>query len=167
MESKKLGFLIIGFSIVLGFVMFSFMSRLNVQEEVLQCNPSDECKQVNSLLSLSHIAIGFVSFILALGFYLLFFNKGEEAILKRLEEEKNMKLQEDKFNLALKMLDDNEKNVINAIKEQDGITQTTLRYRTDLSKAKVSQILTDFEKKNLIKRIQKGKTYSVFLIEGF
>ena len=116
---------------------------------------------------MSHIAIGFVSFIFALGFYLLFFNKGEEAILKRLEQEKNTKLQEDKFNVVLKIMDDNEKNVINAVKEQDGITQTTLRYRTDLSKAKISQILTDFEKKNIIRRIQKGKTYSVHLIQNF
>jgi len=167
MESKKLGFLIIGISIVVGFIMFSFMVNLNTQGEVLQCNPSDECQQVNSLLGLSHIAVGFISFIFALGFYLLFFNKGEEAILKRLEEEKDNKVQENLFSVALKMLDDNEKNVINAIKEQDGITQTTLRYRTDLSKAKISQILTDFEKKSLIKRIQKGKTYSVHLIQSF
>ena len=167
MESKKLGFLIIGFSIVLGFMMFSFMNKLSFQEEQLQCSPTNECQEVRSLIGVSHIAIGFLSFIFALGFYLLFFNRGEEAILKRLEEEKNMKLEEDKFNVALKVMDENEKNVINAVKEQDGITQITLRYRTNLSKAKISQVLTDFEKKGLIKRIQKGKTYAVHLIEGF
>ena len=167
MESKKLGFLIIGMSILLGFLMFSFIGRIGAQGEVLHCNPTQECQRVNSLLGLSHIAIGFISFIFALGFYLLLFNKGEEAILKRLEEEKNMKLQEDKFSVILKMMDESEKSIINAVKEQDGITQTTLRYRTNLSKAKISQILTNFEKKNLIKRIQKGKTYSVHLIAAF
>ncbi len=167
MENKKLGFLIIGMSIVLGFIMFSFIGRLNVQSEASQCSPTEECQRVNSMLGLSHMAIGFISFIFALGFYLLFFNKGEEAILKRLEEDKDARLEEGKFDVALKMLDENEKKVINAVKEQDGITQTTLRYRTDLSKAKISQILTDFEKKNLIKRIQKGKTYAVHLIESF
>ena len=101
MESKKLGFLIIGMSILLGFLMFSFIGRIGAQGEVLHCNPTQECQRVNSLLGLSHIAIGFISFIFALGFYLLLFNKGEEAILKRLEEEKNMKLQEDKFSVIL------------------------------------------------------------------
>ena len=56
---------------------------------------------------------------------------------------------------------------MSAVKEQDGITQTTLRFRTDLSKAKISQILTDFEKKNLIKREEKGKTYAVYLTQNF
>jgi uncharacterized membrane protein len=59
------------------------------------------------------------------------------------------------------------KKVIKAIKDKDGITQSTLRYRTDLSKAKISQILTDFEKKHLVKREEKGKTYSVYLAENF
>ena len=64
-------------------------------------------------------------------------------------------------------MDDNERKVLKAIKEQEGITQSTLKFRTDLSKAKVSQILTDFEKKHLIKRESKGKTYSVYLTENF
>ena len=78
-----------------------------------------------------------------------------------------MKIEEDKFELMLKAMDDNEKKVLKAIKEQSGITQSTLKYRTDLSKAKVSQILTDFEKKHLIKREEKGKTYAVYLAENF
>ena len=97
MENKKLGFLIIGLSIMLGFIIFSYMGKLNVQGNQLNCNPSDECRQVSSLLGMSHIAVGFLSFIFALGFYLLFFNKGEQAIFKRLEEDKNKNIEEDKF----------------------------------------------------------------------
>ena len=78
-----------------------------------------------------------------------------------------MKLEQDKFELILKAMDDNEKKVLKAIKEQEGITQSTLKFRTDLSKAKISQILTDFEKKNLVRRELKGKTYAVHLIENF
>ena len=53
--------------------------------------------------------------------------------------------------------------VIKAIKEQEGITQFTLRLRTDLSKSKLSDILTKFEKRGLIVRQPKGKTLSIFL----
>ena len=191
METKKLGFLILGLSIVLGFVMFNFMGSLNAQGQQLHCNPTQECQQINSVLGVSHIAIGLLSFIFALGFYLLFFNKDEKAIIERyginnninsnnnnandnlinnnnlINNEYNIKNNNDKFSLLLRPLDDNERKVLIAIKEQEGITQSTLRYRADLSKAKVSQILMDFEKKNLIERKAKGKTYSVFLTENF
>lgn len=173
METKKLGFLIIGMSIVLGFIMFSFMGQLSVQEKKGNCNPTEECQRVSSLFGLSHIAVGFLAFIFSLGFYMLFFNKSEAAALKyndaleKIQEEKTQKTAEDKFNMLLRPLDDNEKKVLTAIKEQEGITQSTLKYRANLSKAKVSQILTDFEKKNLIARKVKGKTYEVFLTDNF
>src|SRR3989338_2423534 len=193
METKKLGFLIIGMSIVLSFIMFSYMSQLGAQEKQNNCNPSEECKQINSLFGLSHIAVGFLAFIFALGFYLLFFNKDEKEILEKyginnnigqnainnltninnqnnsnsINNENNLKNGNDKFSLLLRPLDDNEQKVLIAVKEQEGITQSTLKYRANLSKAKVSQILTDFERKGLIARKAKGKTYQVFLTENF
>ncbi len=167
MENKKLGFVILSISILATILTFGFIGVLGKQTTALQCYPTSECQRVGSLIGLSHVAVGLISFIGALGIYLLFFSTSEEAILKRLEDEKNMKIEENKFDIVLKAMDDNEKKVLKAIKEQDGITQSTLKYRTDLSKAKVSQILTDFEKKHLIKREEKGKTYSVYLVENF
>ncbi|MBI3036123.1 MarR family transcriptional regulator [Candidatus Woesearchaeota archaeon] len=167
MENKKLGFVILSFSIVASVLAFGFMGFLGKQTTALQCYPTNECQRVQSLTSLSHIAVGLISFIGALGFYLLFFSTSEEAILKRLEEEKNMRVEQDKFELIIKAMDDNERKVLKAIKEQEGITQSTLKFRTDLSKAKVSQILTDFEKKRLVKREAKGKTYAVYLAGNF
>ncbi|MBI1935876.1 hypothetical protein HYS31_05535 [Candidatus Woesearchaeota archaeon] len=167
MENKKLGYLILSFSVVASILAFGFMGVIGKQTTALQCYPTSECQRVESLLGLSHIAVGLIAFIGALGVYLLFFSTSEEAILKRLEDEKNMKIEEDKFSLILKAMDDNEIKVITAIKEQDGITQSTLRFRTDLSKAKISQVLSDFERKHLIKRESKGKTYAVYLAESF
>ena len=167
MENKKLGFVVLSISIVASIVAFGFMGVLGKQTSALQCYPTNECQRVESLLGLSHIAVGLISFIGALGIYLLFFSTSEEAIMKRLEEEKQMKIEQNKFDLILKAMDDNERKVLTAIREQEGITQSTLKYRTDLSKAKVSQILTDFEKKHLIKREAQGKTYSVYLAENF
>ena len=167
MENKKLGFVILSISALAGILAFGFLNVLGRQTNALQCYPTSECQRVESLVGLSHIAIGLISFVGALGIYLLFFSTSEDAILRRLEEEKNMKIEQDKFGLVLKSMDDNEKKVITAIKEQEGITQSTLKFRADLSKAKVSQILTDFEKKHLIKRESKGKTYAVYLAENF
>ena len=60
-------------------------------------------------------------------------------------------------------LDSYEKKVMKAVKEHDGITQNILRLRTDMSKAKLSYVLQELEKRSLIKRIKKGKTLQVFL----
>ena len=167
MENKKLGIVILSISVAAAVLAFGFMGVLGKQTTALQCYPTNECQRVESLIGLSHIAVGLISFIGALGIYLLFFSTSEEAILRRLEEEKNTKIGQDKFGLILKAMDENEQKVLKAIKEQEGITQSTLKFRTDLSKAKVSQILTDFERKHLIKRELKGKTYSVHLMENF
>ena len=51
--------------------------------------------------------------------------------------------------------------------EQEGILQNALRIKTALSKATVSQILADFEKKNIIAKEPKGKTYAVYLKNVF
>ena len=167
MENKKLGFVILSISILASILTFGFMNVIGKQTTALQCYPTNECQRVESLMGLSHIAVGLISFIAALGVYLLFFSTSEEAILRRLEEDKNRKIEQDKFELILKALDENERKVIKAVKEQEGITQSTLKFRTDLSKSKVSQILTDFEKKHLVKREEKGKTYAVYLAENF
>ena len=60
-------------------------------------------------------------------------------------------------------LDEDEKKVMQAVKEQDGISQSTLRYRTDLSKTKLSMVLKELEEKNLIAKVKKGKINNIFM----
>ena len=49
------------------------------------------------------------------------------------------------------------------MRDQEGITQNTLRLRVDMSKAKLSYVLRDLEKRDLITKVKKGKTHAVFL----
>ena len=146
--------------------MFSFIDRLYATSQELGCFPNEKCNTVERSLSLSHVAVGILSFAFALGFYLIFFNKGEKAILERLEKDERIKSKEEKFSILLKGLDDFEKKIINVVRNESGITQNTLTLRTNLSKAKVSQVLQELEKKNLIKRTQKKKTFAVYLIDN-
>ena len=46
MESKKLGFLILGFSVIAAFIMFSYMSQLNKQTQDLECYKNKECETI-------------------------------------------------------------------------------------------------------------------------
>lgn len=163
MENKRLGILLIILSIAfLGFTYY-FNNAFYQQASELGCNVGQECINVEKTVSVTHIAFGFFGFMFSLGFYILLFNKSEERILRRLEEEKNQKIGDEKFDIILMALDPYEKKVLKSVKEQEGITQSTLRLRTDMSKAKLSYVLQELEKRNLIKRNKKGKTLEIFL----
>lgn len=99
---------------------------------------------------------------LILGIYIVFSTKTEVEINKYVEKDKAEKEREKKFEILLKGLDEYEKKIIKAVKEQDGILQSTLRIRTDMSKAKLSVVLSNLEKKNLIKKIEKGKFNKIY-----
>lgn len=163
MNNKNLGIVFLVISVIIIIILINLISNLNTEAKGLGCFDDEGCLKIESSLNITHIAFGVIGFILALGFYLLFFSKGEEEILKQLRETKEANLKEEKFNLILKGLDDYEKNAMKTIKENEGITQNTLRIKTDMSKAKLSYVLADLEKRDLIKKVKKGKTFAIFL----
>ncbi len=69
----------------------------------------------------------------------------------------------DEFDIIKKALSEDEKAILGEIKKAGEITQDSLRFRLDWSKAKVSTILTNLDKMNLIQRERIGKTYKVYL----
>lgn len=163
MDNKKIGIIILIITVILGIIIFSIINRLNATSKELGCFPNKDCITIEKSLSISHIAVGILSFAFALGFYLILFSKGEKAILDRLEKDERFKSREEKFNILLKGLDEFERKIINVVRNEQGITQNTLTLRVNLSKAKVSQVLTMLEKKDLIKRVKKNKTLAVYL----
>lgn len=163
MDNKKIGLILVVLSVVLGGIVLNMAEGLSTQSEQQECNPTQQCQDIAAGMGVSHIAIGALGAILSLGIYLIVFNRSEEAILQRLEAEKDKKLAQERLAIILQALDDNEKKILQAIADQSGITQKTLTIRTGLSKAKVSQVLTSFEKKGLVKRETKGRTYAVHL----
>jgi hypothetical protein len=71
----------------------------------------------------------------------------------------------DELQIIRKVLSDDEKAVVDEIRRAGTITQDSLRFRLGWSKAKVSRILTNLDKMNLVQRERVGKTYNVFLTE--
>ena len=69
----------------------------------------------------------------------------------------------DEFSIIRKALSEDEKKILNEVKKARKITQDSLRFRLNWSKAKVSTILTNLDKRNLIQRERTGKTYNVYL----
>ena len=67
------------------------------------------------------------------------------------------------YNILRKALSQDEKKILDEIKKAKEITQDSLKFRLDWSKAKVSTILTNLDKRGLIQRERIGKTYKVYL----
>ncbi len=167
MNQKKLGVTILIFSVLLGLVLINFITETKDLGSNAGCFEDEECVQASYVLNASHLGIGIMFALASLAFYLLVFSKSDEFWLKKLEQQKQNLSEDEKWKVIELMLDENELKVIKAIKEQNGITQFTLRLRTDLSKSKLSEILSRFEKKGLIERQAKGKTLAIFLKKAF
>jgi uncharacterized membrane protein len=63
---------------------------------------------------------------------------------------------------VLTVLPEDERRVIEPILESPGLTQVEIRGRSDFSKAKVSQTVTELEDRGLIYREKQGRTYRVY-----
>lgn len=73
--------------------------------------------------------------------------------------------QQDKVVILKRALNDDEMLIIDMVKDTPGLTQDSLRFRTEFSKSKVSAMILNLEKKGIIQREKSGKTYKIFLSE--
>ena len=171
MDNKKLGILLVVFCIFIGAIYFTLKNQINeLNEGGCTCEAMQEgglcAANQNNLGFIDYISLALIFSMLALGIYLLFFEKSQKAIISTLENHKKVQTEEELFNILLKGLDQDEQLVMKKVREQDGITQQTLRLRTDLHKSKLSIVLDSLEKKSLIARKEKGKTKEVYLKIG-
>ena len=67
------------------------------------------------------------------------------------------------YNIIKKVLSEDWKKVLDEIKKTGEITQDSLKFRLGWSKAKISTILTNLDRRGLIQRERVGKTYKVYL----
>ena len=116
--------------------------------------------------------IGWVvsAFLMAFSIYSYFFDKSQKHFMEyqkkvssSLEEAQKTVTENDKFKAFVSAFTEDEQKVLSAIKEQDGIMQSTIRYKTGLSKTSLSIMLKKFEEKGLIHREISGKSNKVYL----
>ena len=175
MNNKKIGWILIGISLffIISIIIFKIQVENLVDTLMIEsggsCIKGGVCLHEQNDISV-YIGVAVVFVTLALGFYLIFFEKSQQVlaqtqkdIVQTLEKSKKKQDENEKFEFLLKALNDDEKKIMRAVKEQDGIEQATLRIRTDLSKTKLSVLLTELEKKKLIKKVPHGKKNRIHL----
>ncbi|MEX0932966.1 MAG: hypothetical protein WDZ77_02605 [Candidatus Pacearchaeota archaeon] len=149
-NNKQLGVILVIFSLIVGGIFLYYISNLTEKSVELGCFEDVNCFSVERGLSVSHAAIGIFSFILALGVYLLLFNR--EKIIKQKEYD-------------LSKLNKEEKGIFLFIKENKdkGVYQSEIVEKFSFPKSKISRILDKFERFDLIERKRRGMTNLIFL----
>ena len=157
-DSKKIGLIIIGMSIILFFLVFYMNQTLmNLRLELHKdCNlPAEACPYKSSVPTESVVAFVFVIAIGIFGFFLTMTAKQTEKIAKQ----QKMKITE-----SIKTLQDDEKKILKVINDNEGfILQGDLIEKSGYSKVKVSRILDRLEAKNLVERRRRGMSNIILL----
>ncbi len=178
-KNKTLGIILAGIALVFLISVLILKVQINslTNELMLEsggtCIIEGECLHEKSDMPV-YLGIAITFITLALGVYLFFFEKGQlyaeetyKEIANSIKETKKKEEKDEKFNFLLKALNDDEKKVMRSVKEQNGIEQATLRIRTDLSKTKLSVLLSGLETKGLLKKVAEGKKNRIYLKMAF
>ena len=180
MNQKQIGTIILIIGILMAGVIY--LNKLKEDKHINDyiaeqgtCYLADgTCLHADRDISLYIIGWILSAALVILGFYLLIFDKTQKILAEHqvkvssaLKEAQEKEKEKDEFNAFLAGFNENERTVLKAIKEQDGILQSTLRYRTGFSKTTLSLLLKSFEDKGIITRAESGKTNKVFLKKVF
>ncbi|MBS1267218.1 MAG: hypothetical protein MAG795_01190 [Candidatus Woesearchaeota archaeon] len=180
MKQKQISTIIIILGIVFAAVIYSVKVRednyiANIVDETGSCYLSDgTCLHKDRNIT-TYLIGGAVSVaMLFFGLYLRFIDKTQEflekhqkQVSKALSKAKKEERKKDEFQAFLAGFEEDEQKILKAVKDQEGIKQSTLRYKTNLSKTAVSLILKSLEEKGFVSRKPSGKTKEVYLVKKF
>lgn len=175
MNQKQIGIILI----IIGVVIAGFTVMFKIEaDKVVNLMVADDgtcfledgtClhSQNNNILLVGWIL---AAALIILGIYLSVFDKTQQALAQHqvivssaLEESKK----KDEFGAYIAGFPKEEQDILKVIKEEEGITQSTLRYKVGMSKTQLSLVLKSLEKREIISRKAEGKTNKLFLIKKF
>jgi DNA-binding MarR family transcriptional regulator len=181
MNQKQIGIILIIMGVLLSTFVYvakvreDGMISLMIQQQGGSCYLADgTCLHDNRDWSLYIAGWAFSFATIIFGLYLIFFDKTQQMLAEHqvkvsaaLGEAAKKTGKEEKFKAFLAGFNEDERKAIGAIHEQDGILQSTLRYRTGMSKTALSLMLKSLEERDIISRKESGKTNEVFLRKKF
>jgi len=152
MKNKIVGYMVIGISLVIGFIIYSFNKALS---EIVSttCTHGSDCVMWKSIDFQTNTSIILMMAVILVGAYLIFFTEDKKKSKNKI-----------KYSELRKKLSEDENVVLSKIVEADGtIFQSDLVEKTDFNKVKITRLLDSLEGKRVITRKRRGMTNVVIL----
>ncbi len=152
MKNKIVGYMIIGISLIIGFITYSFNKALS---EIVNtnCSHGSDCVMWESINFQTNTSLILMIAVILVGVYLVFFTEDKKKPRNKI-----------KYSELRKKLSEDENLVLSKIVESDGtIFQSELVEKTDFNKVKITRILDSLEGKGVITRKRRGMTNVVIL----
>ena len=154
MNNRRVGMLIIGISLLIGFIIYSFNRALTdiVNQE---CSHGAACPMWGTIHFQTNVSIGIMAAVLMFGIVLAVIGKEKSPTRQLSTEEAEKKKKE---------LSSEEKALLDKVVEANGtIFQSDLVEKSGLTKVKVTRLLDRLEGLGLVERKRRGMTNVVIL----
>jgi len=160
MENKYVGYLLMGISILVIIIILLFNSTL---KEIVK----DSCGEAHSLScpmnktvdEQTYIALGVVGLLVIVSFILIFSKPQKEIVFRTRTIEKKIKKKE----MSTADLKNEERKVLDLIKDSKAVFQADLIEKTGFGKAKMTRIIDRLEGKGFVERKRRGLTNVVVM----
>jgi DNA-binding MarR family transcriptional regulator len=180
MNQKHIGILLIGIGICIAVLMLGLKAKEDAYIEAFthetgSCYLADGTCLHEDRNVLAYVVGGAISLaVILFGIYLIIFDKTQTMLLQNNREVaialKQARIKDDgkqRWEAFLAGFSPDEQTALKAIKDQDGITQSTLRFKTRMSKTSLSLLLAGLESRGHISRKDHARTKQVFMVKRF
>ena len=158
MENKNVGYLLLGLSVVIIFIIFLFNQALS---EIINSSCTmaghESCTMTQTLNQQTYLSFGITSILIIISLVLIFTKPKEKIIIKKVKDKIEKK------QIDLSKFKPEEKQVYKLIAEHGAIFQADLIEKTGFGKAKITRIIDRLEGNQLVERKRRGMTNVVVL----
>lgn len=152
MENKNVGWLIIGISVLIIFIIFLFNNAMKniLNESCPYMQDGNICPAYGTINQQTYLSLAIVGVLVIIGLVLIFSKQTEKIIIKKIKEKKENR------NIDLSELTKEEKSVLKLIQENGAIFQADLIEKTGFGKAKITRVIDRLEGKDIVERKRRG-----------
>ena len=158
MENRKVGYLLLGLSLLMVIIVFLFNNAL---QDIVTASCSlaghESCEMEQIIQTSTYISLSLVGIIVLIAAILIFSKPEKELVIKKVKE----KMKKRVFDLA--DLSADEKKAFAIIQRAVTIFQADLIEQSGVGKVKMTRILDRLEGKGFIERKRRGMTNIVVL----
>lgn len=158
MENKNVGWLILGISVLIIWIIFLFNNAMKkILDNTCPLTAGGyTCPAYGTINQQTYLSLAIVGILIIIGIVLIVSKPKEKIIVKKIKEKKRQ--------IDLSNLESKEKEIIKILQQENGtIFQATLMEKTNIGKVGITRLLDKLEAKQLIERKRRGMNNIVVL----